>query len=336
MQSDGSHIKDLLSKIRGHQLAALIHLAARWDLADRVGEGEGLSAIADALPAEVNSLRRMMRALAAFGIFSIDHSDFVTQTATSCLLMRDNPQSLHAAASFWGLPAAWQTWGDLDYSIRTGESAFEQRFQQTLFEYFKENTAAAQVFNRFMAVSPDERHAAVVEAYDFSPFNRVADIGGGSGRLLVEILNACPETYGILCDRVEVIQNATPDFSKLAGDGRCEAKPVNFFAKVPSGADAYLLSQIIHDWDDAAALSILRNCRSAVEPGSVLLLIERALDGHISDTNYYLSDIEMLVLHRACERSIADYRELLREAGFHVERVIPTRSPFSIIECVPA
>ncbi len=119
MLAEEMHRKDLIGKIRGYQISALIHLVVRWDLADRVCEGQGLLAIAEALSVDVSSLRRMIRALAAFGIFSIDHADFITPTAASRLLMRDNPQSLHAAASFWGLPSVWQTWGDLDYSIRT-------------------------------------------------------------------------------------------------------------------------------------------------------------------------------------------------------------------------
>lgn len=336
MRTDEADRKGLLSKIRGHQLAALIHLAARWDLADRVGEGQRIATIADALSADVNSLRRMTQALASFGIFAIDHSGFVTQTAASRLLMRDASQSLHAAASFWGSPAVWQTWGDLEYSNLTGKSAFEQRFHRSLFEYLSEDVDAAQVFNRFMTESPEERHRAVIRAYDFSSFNRIADIGGGSGQLLVEILNAFPKPYGVLCDRAEVVRNVTPDFQKLADNGRCEARPVDFFVEVPRGADVYLLSQIIHDWDDASALRILRNCGSAAESQSVLLLIERASNSHNSDVNFYLSDMEMLVLHGACERSTDGYRNLLHAAGFHVNRIIPTNSPFSIIECVPS
>lgn len=327
----------LLDRIRGHQLAALIHLAARWDLADRIGEGRKLAEVASDLQADFGALRRVVRALAAFDIFAIDDKDFATQTAASCLLIKNAPSSLHAAAMFWGMPAAWATWGDLEYSVKTGECAFERRFQQPLFSYLDTHPEDGANFNRFMSISPEERHAAVVKAYDFTKFGRIVDVGGGNGMLLARVLAAHPQGRGVLYDRSSVVEDAVSEIAALTSAGRCEVIAGDFFDSVPEGANAYLLSQIIHDWEDEKALRILLNCRLAAAADSVVLLIERLLDlenGAIH-VNNFLSDIEMLVLHRAAERSTAEYRALLDKSGFRVERVIGTSSPFSVIECVP-
>lgn len=336
MQSEHSIYQTLLGRIRGHQLAALIHVAARCDLADRVGEGRRLSELAQELRLNASALGRILHALAAFDLFEVDDEDFVTQTAASRLLMKDGPRSLHAAASFWGLPCFWQAWGDLEHSMRTGECAFERSVGRPLFNYLEEHPDDERVFDRFMAASPDDRHSAVVAAYDFTRFGCVADIGGGDGMLLAQVLGAAPQARGILFDRGSVVAHPAPGLRAFTAQGRCGIVPGSFFEHVPEGADAYLLSQIVHDWDDDAAAVILRNCRKAMAKGAVLLVIERVLDLKRPDRNVnnFLSDIEMLVLHKAAERTTEEYRNLLRQAGFRVERIIDTSSPFSVLECM--
>jgi hypothetical protein len=335
-QSTQTVLETLLARVRGHQVAALLHLAARWDLADRVGEGRKLADVADDLQVDCGALRRVMYALAAFDVFAIDN-DLATQTTASRLLTREAPLSLHAAAMFWGMPAAWAAWGDLEYAVKTGKSAFEHLHEQPLFSYLDSHPEDGANFNRFMSSSPDEREAAVVKAYDFTRFERIADIGGGNGMLLAKILAAHRQGHGILYDRTNVLEGITHAIAELTSAGRCELVAGDFFQSVPQGANAYLLSQIIHDWDDEAALRILRNCRRAVTPESVMLLIERLLENDSGNmhANNFLSDIEMLVLHNSAERSSEEYRALLNKGGFRVERVISTTSPFSVIECLP-
>lgn len=327
----------MLARVRGHQSAALIHLAARWSIPDRVGDGITVDALADKLAVDTGALRRMLRALASFEIFSIDDAGCIRQTAASRCLMRDAPRSLHAAALFWGMPAAWTAWGELEYSIRTGESSFEHLFQRSLFDYLGAHTEYGLAFDSFMALSPEQRHDTIVKSYDFSRFNCIADVGGGNGRFIATILRATPTARGIVYDRPGVVEGASHEINALGVGERCTIVPGDFFVNVPGGADAYILSQIIHDWEDEAALRILRNCRQAAGKKSVLLLIERIfdLDADKISPNSYLSDIEMLVLHKAAERSTGEYKELLRESGFQLQTVISTASPFSIIEAAP-
>ncbi len=188
-----------------------------------------------------------------------------------------------------------------------------------------------------LAISPEERHATVVKAYDFTKFGCIADIGGGNGMLLARILAAHSQGRGILYDRSGVVEDAIGEITALASAERCKIIAGDFFENVPKGADIYVLSQIVHDWDDKKALQILRNCRKAVADDAVLLLIERSLNlgNGTTHINNFLSDIEMLVLHRAAERSTTEYQELLDKSGFRIERVIGTASPFSLIECFP-
>lgn len=338
MPSNSTTLDTLLGRIRGHQLAAMIHLAARIDLPDRVGNGRGVQELADELRLNSGALRRMVRALAAFDIFTIDDHDHVGQTEASRLLMSDAPRSLHAAASFWGMTCSWQAWEGLEYAVRTGECAFEHRFGTPLFDYLDDHPECGRVFNRFMAAGPDDRHAAVVSAYDFLGFGCVADIGGGDGMLLAAVLRAAPRSRAILFDRASVVATPVPAIAPFVQEGRCEIVAGDFFEGLPSGADAYLLSQIIHDWGDDDALAILRNCRKAARQDATLLLIERDLDldpGRArSNANNFLSDIEMLINHKAAERTTEQYRALLHAAGFRIERIVRTDSPFYVLECI--
>ncbi|CAN7377555.1 hypothetical protein LJR230_002166 [Trinickia sp. LjRoot230] len=335
--SDQAIFDTLLSRIRGHQLAALIHLAVRWDLADRIGNGRHLDDLAHELLADAGPLRRALCALAAFDIFTVGYDGLVEQTAASRLLMRSSSPSLHAAARFWAMPAAWAAWGELEDAVRTGECAFERTFHQSLFDYLEENAEDRSSFQQFMSASPDDRHRAVARAYDFARFEQIVDIGGGNGMQLAMILAACPASRGILCDRESVVEHATREIVELARAERCEIVACDFFDHVPRGADAYVLSQIVHDWDDTSALKILRKCREAARSDSVLLVIERFFEsnGGTTHPNSFLSDIEMLVLHGAAERSANEYRTLINKSGFRIERVVQTDSPFSVIECVP-
>lgn len=336
MEENTKYRKDLLEKIRSHQMASLIHLSARWELSDLVGEGRRLSEISELLSVDTNCLRRMLKSLQALGIFKIDKFDYISQTNFSLLLMRNHPGSLHAAACFWGLPIMWDTWSNLEFSIKTGKSAFENKVNQSLFDYFNTNRYESEAFNQFMMKSPENRHSAVTDAYDFSQASRIVDIGGGNGQLIVEILEAFPQAYGILCERQEVIHNIIDELQEFIDHGRGETQDMDFFEEIPKGEDIYLLSQIIHDWDDSKCLKILKNCRSSLRNDSILLIIERIPEDEDIDKNFFLSDMEMLLLHQSSERSKENYYSLLQDSGFNVNRLIKTNSPFSIIESVPS
>jgi hypothetical protein len=237
---------------------------------------------------------------------------------------------LHHAARYWGMPSNWATWAQLEHTIRSGDPAFEAVFGVANFEYLKQHPDEAELFNRFMQHSPDDRHSAIAEAYDFSTTRTIVDLGGGNGALLATVLARNPEMRGILLDEESAVAHAPLVLGPLTT--RCAIEPGNFFARIPEQQDMYVLSQILHDWNDDSCVQILANCRLAMRPDSRLLVIERVLmDG--GNAMNHLSDMEMMLLFPgAKERSLDDYAQLFVATGLAVPRLIRTRSAFSIIE----
>jgi len=188
---------------------------------------------------------------------------------------------------------------------------------------------------RSVLVNFHSKGVVILAAYDFSGFQRLVDVGGGQGEILHGILSANPKLQGVLTDKPAVIAGASTLRAGTITD-RCELVGGDFFESVPEVADAYLLSFVVHDWNDTAALKILRNCRRAIRPNGKLLLIERVLKPANQADDGKLADLNMLVMLGGRERTEAEFRALLHEAGFHLNRVIPTAGPMSIIESLPA
>jgi hypothetical protein len=324
--------------IRGFQISQMLHVAAKLGLADLIGDASRpVADLAAASGANPDMLLRMCRALAALGIFSVDEINRVSQTPRSACLRSDAVPTLRYAARHWGMPGTWATWGNLQHTIMTGEPAFEKTFGMPFFEYLKANPEQSEFFDEFMRHSPDDRHAAVAAAYDFSGAGTVVDVGGGSGGLLRAILDAHTCVRGILADQPGVVAGAAEVLGAQAG--RCDMAPCDFFASVPDGGDIYAMSQVLHDWNDESCLKILAKCRLAMKPGARLLVIERVLEGPSgrSEPMNFLADMLMMALFPgAKERTVEEFGELFRQSGFREPKIILTRSVFSIVETSPA
>ncbi|HYM18431.1 MAG TPA: methyltransferase [Micropepsaceae bacterium] len=318
--------------VRGFKLSKMIQVAAELGLADRIAKGpKPVAELARDLGADSAMLMRLCRALAAFGIFAVDANGTLSHTARSQFLKQDAKPTLHHAARFWTTKGNWAAWEGLLETVRTGKPGFESIFGVPVFEYLREHWQEARLFDAFMQHSPDDRHLAVVEAYDFSSAKLVVDVGGGNGALIASVLAATLETRGLVFDREEVLAGAVKTLAAHTSRSRIEAG--DFFEHVPEGGDIYTLSQILHDWSDERCRAILKNCRAAMHPSAKLLVIERILSGG-SKTNpmNFLSDMEMMVLcEGARERTAREYAELLQETGFTSPKQIETRSPFSIL-----
>jgi O-methyltransferase domain len=320
--------------VRGFQISRMLHVAAELQLADHIGgSSRTVAELAAVSGAKPDLLLRLCRALAAFGIFSVDDEGRVSQTERSAYLRSDAVPTLHHAARYWGMASTWTTWGNLHHTIMTGEPAFEAVFGMPNFEYLRTNTQESGIFDAFMRHSPDDRHAAVAAAYDFSGAGIVVDVGGGNGGLLRAILDAHAGVRGILADQAEVIAGAAEVLGAQAS--RCDIAATDFFVRVPEGGDIYAMAQIMHDWSDENCLKILASCRAAMKPGARLLVIDRVLDG-ASGRNLpmnFLADMHMMALFPgAKERTQEEFSDLFLKCGFREPRIIPTRSPFSIIE----
>jgi len=205
------------------------------------------------------------------------------------------------------------------------------------YRYLEENPDAAVRFNAAMASFASQLTAAVVSAYDFSQFENAVDVGGGKGGLLLAILRANPNLRGTLFDTSWVVDAFEEKLEESGIGERCNLIAGDFFESVPEGGDLYLLSHVTHNWADDDCIRILENCRKALRPEGRLLLIEMIMPAELSPSfatyPLVMTDLQMLVMTGGRERTAAEFGALLNKAGFHLERIVPTRALESIIEC---
>jgi hypothetical protein len=176
---------------------------------------------------------------------------------------------------------------------------------------------------------------AVLDSYDFSRFGTVVDVGGGHGTLLAAILRRHSATRGILFDLAHVVSGAEGLFTAAGVADRCARVGGDFFESVPAGGDAYVLAQILHDWDDDRSVVILEHCRQVMPDHGKLLVVEQVLpDGDEPSFGKWL-DLHMLVMTTGRERTTPEYDTLLRTAGFALTRVVPTPAGASVVEASP-
>lgn len=314
-----------------------LRVVAELGIADLLAKGarsvDELAAETGAHPA---SLYRFMRALASCGVFAeTGNGERVFElTPMAELLRADVEGSLRDLAIFMGADWHWQVWGDATYSARTGKVAWEHVHGTEVFPYFAAHAGAARVFDNAMTSLSKMVAKAVVEAYDFSSVGELADIAGGHGSLLAAILRANPHMRGLLFDVPQVIAGAREHLEAEGVAGRCELASGDFFESVPEGADAYLMKHIIHDWDDARALAILKNCHRAMPETGKLLLVEMVIPPGNEPHFGKIQDLEMMLSPGGLERTEEEFRALFAAAGFELTRIIPTASPMSVIEGV--
>lgn len=312
-----------------------IMVAAKLGIADLVEEAPRTAEeLAHVTKAHAPSLRRLLRFLTVLGIFAEDGTGKYRQTPLSDVLRSNHTESIRDTARMYGSPTFWRSWGDLYETVLTGEPAFDRIYGTSHFDYLRANPEEAAIFNAAMTSGARRVLAAIPTVYDFSQFRRIVDVGGGHGALLDGLLSANPKLLGVLLDLPEVVAGAM-----TLRDGpnaqRCEIVGGNFFESIPGGADGYLMKAVIHDWNDNDALKILRNCQRAIDHHGKLLLMERVLKpGNELDPERAM-DLNMLVMLRGRERTEAELRALLENAGFRLARVIEMPLPWSIIECQP-
>jgi hypothetical protein len=329
--------EDLDLLLRGFQVARMLRLVADLGIADKIARDAALSVddLATACAVLPEPLTRVLRALASFHIFQMSGSGNVSHTPRSLLLRTDAPNSLHHAARFWTGPGIWKAWGELDAAM-AGGSPHEAAWGAGRFAYLRQHPDEARAFDAMMANFPDNRHATVAEAYDFSGARLIADIGGGNGAALRHILARFPAPRGVVFDRQDVVAALT---SADLMDGRMTAQGGSFFEEVPHGADVYLLIRVLHNWKDEDCVRILRACRTGIEADGTLLVVDQILeqDPALGRPADYLIDTHMMAMFgQARERTEAEFRDLLLgRSGFVLTKVVRTRSPVSIIVAKP-
>jgi O-methyltransferase domain len=313
-------------------------VVATLGVADELADGpREVGELAGAVGAHGPSLHRVLRVLADYDLVQELPGRRFALTATGAPLRRDVPGSLRGLAIYAGMPFRQHAVTGLLASVRTGKPAFEQVHGQSLFEYLQEHPDAAAAFDAAMADLSRVWIAPVVDAYDFSPFSRVVDVGGGTGALLAAILSAHPDLRGTLFDLPHVVGGAERHLTSAGVGDRCEVVAGDFFDGVPAGGDAYLLANVIHDWDDEHAVRILRNCRAAIGTHGRVLLAEEVLPDTPSPSLTKLMDLAMLVITPdGRQRTPTQYRALFERAGLRLSRVLPGGSTYSVVEALAA
>jgi len=252
-------------------------------------------------------------------------------------LQTNHPCSVRAATLMFGSPWHMAAWGELPHSLQTGKCAFEKATGESPWKWFEKHPEEAKTFNDAMTSFSAMEAPEIVGAYDFSGFKTVIDVAGGVGGLLISILKANPKTKGMLFDLPYVTEPARKNFTQAGLAGRCEIVTGDFFKEIPAGGDCYVMKSIIHDWHDEACLTILKNIRKGITKDGKLLLGERVIPTGNTPHFGKLLDIEMLAMTTGGkERTEAEYRKLFEQAGFKLTRIVPTRTPMSVIEAVPA
>jgi SAM-dependent methyltransferase len=323
----------LQTLLDGYRGTTLIYIAAKLGLPDLLADGpQSSDALARAIGAHPPSLHRIMRGLVALGVFSEGDDGRFGLTALGACLPRETPGSLHTAAIVWGEQFVG-AWGGLLHSALTGETAFNHVFGRSIWEIWPQHPE----FNQLLVQATTQVATAVLAVYDFSSFSSIADVGGGHGALLAAILKMHPAATGLLFDQPHVVAEARPYLEAAGVATRCRVVGGNFFEHLPEGADLYILKTVIHDWDDEESRAILRQCHRALQGPARLLLIERVMPARVEQApEVILSDLHMLAMGGGRERTAAEYRALFAAAGLALTRVIPTSSPFSLIEGIRA
>jgi hypothetical protein len=327
---------DLMRLVNGYQITQAIHIAARLGIADLIRDGvREVDALAAGTGTHSKSLYRVMRALSAVGVFNEAPERCFSLTPVGSCLCSDAPNPVGPWASFVGRPYVWQAWGDLLYSVQTGENAFRHVHGTDVWTYRAAHPKEGAVFDRAMTAISHSAARAVATSYDFTGFDCVADVGGGQGALLAEILVSHPELRGILFDQPHVVSRADDTLRSAGVADRCRIVTGSFFDSLPEGADAYVLKAIPHDWDDANAVSILRVCRRAAGSRGKLLIVERLIAPPNEGPETKFSDLNMLVSPGGQERTREQFAQLFAASGFRLSSVTPTGTRVHVIEGQP-
>lgn len=325
----------LLEMLHGYRQTCLVVAAVQTGLVDELSEtARSDEELAHRLGAHLPSLRRFLRALEVLRLVRCRDGGAALTTLGRQLVR--GASGLRDRAILTGeeyLPA----WANLRHSVLTGEPAFDHVFGMSAWRHREQQRHLNDSFNRLMTEDLVQTHRAIVAAYDFAGGGVVVDVGGGHGRLISDILATYPHLTGILFDQPFVVRDARAVLSAAGVQERCRLIAGSFFETVPAGGDTYLLQHILHDWNDAQCVTILRNCRAAMDRAGTLIIIENLLPeaGDVMAPLVML-DMHMMALLGGRERTEQEYEALLKAAGLSATRCIPTSGNTSVIVARPS
>lgn len=334
--SPDSSFNQLRELIFGQLVSQALQAVVRLGVAEQLKSGPRTAQqLATAVRARADILARVLRSLAAYGVF-VERSDGRFELSPAGEMLCRGPRTLHSFLQMFSSPWNQGPFSKLDGLLTGGDPAFEASMGTPFFEYLRQHPEAGDLFNEVMTDFLGRVHKAAADAYDFSGAKTIVDVGGGHGSLMVEVLKRNPKASGIIFDLPDLRKGVEETIERFGLTNRCRFIGGNFFESVPKGGDVYLLSRVLHDWDDQHAQRILSHCREAVADGRLLLVEQIMLpDNQRSFTK--LTDLWMMIMfNEGRERTESEYHFLLNSAGFRLNRIVPTAVTDCVIEALPA
>lgn len=317
----------ILDVSMSYAVSRCLHVLAEIGVADALGDSPRTATdLAASTGANAGALARALRLVSAYGVFEQCNDGFA-HTPASRLLRTDHPQSMRSFVRWTGAPIDWQSFELLMHSVKTGSPAAEQVTPGGAWAYLAQHPEISHIFDEAMTGKAHGQIAGILSTYDFSTFKTVADIGGGRGHLLQAVLDAAPNATGVLFDQPHVVKDlagtASARFTLQGGDFFKDALPV---------CDAYMIMQVIHDWNDRQAVEILSAIRRAAPAHAKLLLIEGIIPDDSNPSWIKMLDIFMLAMLTGKERTHREFEDLLAASGFRLDRVIDVGLGTSILD----
>jgi hypothetical protein len=327
----------MMEMINGYWITQIVNAAATYALADHLARGPAAAAeIAEMANTDPSATFRLLRACASLGLVTYDGECRFTATSLLNTLRTDNAQSLRDLAMLMAGPGNWLPWGRFVDCVKTGQPQAVAALGKMVFEYIAERPAESQTFTRAMKRAITFVTEEVARILDTRSATVIADIGGAGGSLLHAVLQANPAPSGIVFDLPNIAEIAKGAAAEVGLERRVTSVGGDFFEAVPA-ADLYLLRYILHDWDDAACIRILQNCRRAMLPGGRVAVIEQVLGDIGQPGPAPLMDLNMMVMLGGRERSETEYGQLFAAAGLRLATTIETNTPMAtIIEATAA
>jgi hypothetical protein len=313
----------LLEKSIGVVHTERLGAAARLGIADRLADGpKDAATLARETGVSADALHRALRELARIGVFSLGADGRFENNRLSSALRSGSLARSREWCTYFASDANVRAWSDFDETLRTGKSAFPRQHGESVWNWFDHHPGDREVFAQAMMGVTVGMAPVVASIYPFAEVRTVCDVGGGRGTLLSELLVRHRHLQGVLCDGEGVLESARVLLERRGVLGRVQLVPGNFFARVPTGADAYVLKNVLHDWDDERALAILKTVRAAMAPGARILIAETLCEPNQTDGFAPFSDVQMMVVcDEGRERSQEEYRRLLGKAGVTPGRI---------------
>ena len=330
---------DVVAMVRGAWVSLCVRATCEVGIIDALDESRSLAELSTRTSSDPATLARLLRVLVDLDLLALTGGHY-TATPRGEVLRVGHPAGVRNLALMQTVIPNLTAWQHLADAVRRGDGVFESLHGQTSWAWLAAHPEEEAVFNAAMARRSALQVAAVRAARDLSGARLVVDVGGGQGAMLAGLLELEPSLHGIVADRPEVAATATAALAAAGLGQRARGEPADLFVRVPSGGDVYILSNVLHDWDDAEALSVLRTVHAAMDPGAQLLVVENVLDAPgrtaAQQRDVHLVDLHMLVMFGARERTRAEYDALLVSAGFAPALLKPSPNTWNVLETQPA